>query len=341
MQIAEIHLAEFPEASVRTIRFGIVIEKVAAARGVGRKSSDELQSDLAGREAFMSAFADTSRERTMLRSILVGLDESPYSRCAVELAIRWARRMDAIVVGLGVIDEPAIRSPEPLPVGGSAYKEMRDEALLADARRRVESLLSQFSLRCAEAGVASKVLEDTGTPAARILLESQRYDVIILGQQTYFQFTTQDTPCRTVYEVLKGSPRPVVTAPERLGDPGSVVVAYDGSLQAARALQAFQALGLADGQRVHLVSVHTDAAAATAATERAADFLRLHEVEAERHVVVADGSPARVILDRAVQLNAGLLVMGAYGRSAFVEFFLGSVTRTLLDECPIPMFLYH
>jgi nucleotide-binding universal stress UspA family protein len=277
----------------------------------------------------------------MLRSILVGLDESPFSRSAVELAIRWARRTDALVVGLGVIDEPTIRAPEPLPVGASAYKEMRDEALIEDARRRVEAILSQFSLRCAEAGVASKVLEDVGAPAARILLESQRYDIIVLGQQTYFQFATQETPCRTLYDVLKGSPRPVVTAPERLGAPGSTVVAYDGSLQSARALQAFQASGLAAEGRVHLVSVHADAAAATSAVDRAADFLRFHDVDCERHVVIADGAPARVILDRAVQLNAGLLVMGAYGRSAFVEFFLGSVTRTLLDKSPIPMFLYH
>jgi nucleotide-binding universal stress UspA family protein len=33
--------------------------------------------------------------------------------------------------------------------------------------------------------------------------------------------------------------------------------------------------------------------------------------------------------------------MGAYGKSALRDFFLGSVTRTLLKEARLPLFLYH
>jgi nucleotide-binding universal stress UspA family protein len=41
------------------------------------------------------------------------------------------------------------------------------------------------------------------------------------------------------------------------------------------------------------------------------------------------------------ELQAGLVVMGAYGLSILYEFFLGSVTRTMLAESPAPLFLYH
>jgi nucleotide-binding universal stress UspA family protein len=34
-------------------------------------------------------------------------------------------------------------------------------------------------------------------------------------------------------------------------------------------------------------------------------------------------------------------VMGAYGQPALREFFLGSVTRRMLTECPVPLFLFH
>ena len=50
---------------------------------------------------------------------------------------------------------------------------------------------------------------------------------------------------------------------------------------------------------------------------------------------------ADVILDQVQQLDAGLLVMGAYGQPVLREFFLGSVTRKVLEECPVPLFLYH
>jgi nucleotide-binding universal stress UspA family protein len=47
------------------------------------------------------------------------------------------------------------------------------------------------------------------------------------------------------------------------------------------------------------------------------------------------------ILAQARQLNAGLVVMGAYGQPTIREFFLGSVTRSLLQSSPLPLFLYH
>ena len=47
------------------------------------------------------------------------------------------------------------------------------------------------------------------------------------------------------------------------------------------------------------------------------------------------------ILDQARQLDAQLLVMGAYGQPTLREFFLGSVTRTALRKSTIPLFLYH
>lgn len=52
----------------------------------------------------------------MLRSILVGVDGSAYSVAAMELGIRWEQRFDALLVGLGVIDEPTIPSPEAVPL---------------------------------------------------------------------------------------------------------------------------------------------------------------------------------------------------------------------------------
>ena len=194
----------------------------------------------------------------MLRSILVGLDGSPNSRSAVDLGIGWAQKFDATLVGLGVIDEPTIRKPEPAPIGGGSFKKHRDEALVADARQKVEQFLEDFALRCSAAGVAYKVLRDVGLPDEQISLESQCYDILLLGKQTYFQFETHRGPDDMLTTLLKDSPRPIVTVPEQLGRGDSIVVAYDGSLQAARTLQAFQSLRLGKDREVHVVSVAGD-----------------------------------------------------------------------------------
>ena len=105
----------------------------------------------------------------MLRRILVGLDGSEHSDSALELGIRWAKRFDALLVGIGVVDEPGLHGPEEYLVG-EAYFRGLNAALLTDTRRGVDG--SSCACRCAEAGVAFKPLEDVGTPYVQILMEA-------------------------------------------------------------------------------------------------------------------------------------------------------------------------
>jgi nucleotide-binding universal stress UspA family protein len=277
----------------------------------------------------------------MLRSLLVGVDGSASGEAAIALAIRWARAFDAALFGIAVIDRPTICAPEPVPLGGMAFKGDRDEALVAEAHRKVEYALQSFTATCAEAGVSGVALENVGLPAEEIMREAQRYDLILLGQRTYFQFETQSSPDSTLQQVVKSSPRPVVAVPEtpRAGD--NVVLAWDGSAQAARTLQAFQGLGLHRPHAIHVVCVHPDLTEANRCAGRAMDYLRFHEIAAFSHPVAGSESAADAILEQVNALNAGLLVMGAYGQSTLREFLFGSVTQNVLDRSPVPVFLYH
>lgn len=277
----------------------------------------------------------------MVKTILIGLDGSPYSDAATDLGLRWAMRGNVMLVGLGVINPATVCPPELIPLGGSFYKQQRDETLLARARTQVEQYLGKFALRCSQAGVAHKLLEDTGVPADQIVREAQRYDLILLGQQTQFHGADQDQPDDTLTTVLRNTPRPVVTVPEKLNDATAVVIAYDGSLQAARALYAFQTSGLADQREVHVVSVGSERVEAARHASRAVEFLGFHDISATQHTVSPTPSTAEAILNQVRDLNAGLLVMGCYGQPTYREFFLGSVTRTVLTTSKVPLFLDH
>jgi nucleotide-binding universal stress UspA family protein len=69
--------------------------------------------------------------------------------------------------------------------------------------------------------------------------------------------------------------------------------------------------------------------------------LRLHEIEAISHPMETTAPTAEVILGKVREFDAGLLVMGAYGQPVLREFFLGSVTRTVLKASTVPVFCYH
>jgi nucleotide-binding universal stress UspA family protein len=216
------------------------------------------------------------------------------------------------------------------------------EARLADVQRHVGQLLEQFAKRCAQVGVAHAEVKAVGSPHELIAAEAQSCDLVLLARASHFRFTARDDESDEILKkVLKDTPRPIVVVPATLLPDGPIVIAYDGSLQAARALAAFQATRLGELGEVHIISVDASAAVATQNAERARTFLSQHRIEAVLHALESSAPPAKVILEQVRRLNAGLLVMGAYGQPVLREFFLGSVTRTLLSETPIPLLLFH
>jgi nucleotide-binding universal stress UspA family protein len=275
----------------------------------------------------------------MLRSVLVALDGSACSETATALAIDWARRYDARLLGLGVVDAPSIQGAEPVPLGAGAYKQARDEARLGDAHRRVVNFLADFRARSEAAGIAVEVLEDIGDPAVRILREAHRCDVVILARETHFHFETQEKPDDTLAQVLRDSPRPVVTVPRELRGGRGVVVAYGGGREAARTLQTFQLLGLAAGEAIEVVSIHRDGAEAEALARLAGEYLTAHGAPHRLRPIVSTAPPAEVLLEEVQHARPRLLVMGAHGHHPLRDLFGTSVTRAVLRTCPIPTFI--
>jgi nucleotide-binding universal stress UspA family protein len=278
----------------------------------------------------------------MLRTILIGLDGSEDSRAALRLGIEWARRAKARLVGLGIIDAPTICAAEAIVIEGVSYSDPGlSRERMAEARREVERFLDQFAQKCAEAGVEATVFEDVGLPADEIVREAQRYDIVLLGQETRFHFETSDDRDDTLPKVVKHSPRPVVVVPRVWHDGGPVLVAYDGHRLAARALAEFVATGLAGQDPIQIISIATDQDIAARNAERAVDYLRFHEISAEPCPIGTAGVTHEVLLEEVRQRNASLVVMGAYGHAPLREFFFGSVTRALLKESPAPLFFVH
>ncbi len=284
---------------------------------------------------------------TVLRSVLIGLDTSDHVGTLTELGIRWGRRFGARLEGLAIVDEPGIRAIEPLgPVGGTpgvnpVYYLGYDHRM-AEHQQKAERLLAEFAGCCIQAGVAHEEVRGVGSPHEVIEREAGACDLILMAMRSHFGFTAREDEADDglLKRVLKDTPRPVVVVPDGPTPEGPVAIAYDGSLQAERVLAALEATGLAGAGPVHVISADADPAEATRRAERARHFLAQHRVEAVAHPL-GSAEPAAAILEEARRLGAGLLVMGAYGQPVLREFFLGSVTRSILAACPIPMLLYH
>lgn len=121
-----------------------------------------------------------------------------------------------------------------------------------------------------------------------------------------------------------------------------VLIAWNASAESARAVHdALPFLKCAEEVTLLFVDEHRQPGAQHS-VNALAEHLRRHGVEARPEAMpVADAWPARIILDRVNELNANLLVMGAFSRSRLREVWFGGVSTELLHAVKIPVLTSH
>lgn len=277
----------------------------------------------------------------MLKDILVCLEGSPSSDAAIRAAIEIARTCKARLSGLAIVDEPDIRAGAASGIGGSSFKHERDEMLLADARRQADLWVSSFERRCREAGVSALTVELVGRPAETILVEMERRELTVIGRDANFRFETETDDVRTREAILHRATQPVLLVPE-LADPKlgpDVVIAYDGSGAAKRALASFAASGLARSRKIHVVTVDDNGDAGWEMASRGVELLSAGGITAKPHNIVSAMSNVDALFQLATSLAAGMIVMGSVAHSRLKELFKGSVTQGLVEKSIIPLYL--
>jgi nucleotide-binding universal stress UspA family protein len=123
-----------------------------------------------------------------------------------------------------------------------------------------------------------------------------------------------------------------------------VMVAWDDSREAARALSdALPLLRLA--KRVQIESWNEGLDDDDKALHRRLDalhrWLAWQGVSADLRVEPTAGHVAEAMLSRAADLDADLIVMGAYGHARWAERVLGGATQGLLASMTVPVLMSH
>ncbi len=76
---------------------------------------------------------------------------------------------------------------------------------------------------------------------------------------------------------------------------------------------------------------HIDAHMSTRALDRSVEII----------ITVCDGNSSEVLLDKATELGASLVVVGTHRKSALARFFDGSVSQTIVRDSPCPVLVVH
>jgi nucleotide-binding universal stress UspA family protein len=125
--------------------------------------------------------------------------------------------------------------------------------------------------------------------------------------------------------------------------PGTtVMLCWNGTREAARAATgALPILKKADKVIILLVDPRNDGDPAGPGA-RVATWLARHGVNAVvKRDTAGDSDIGGIILSRAADQDADLVVMGLYGHSRMREWVLGGASRTLLASMTVPLLVAH
>ena len=142
-------------------------------------------------------------------------------------------------------------------------------------------------------------------------------------------------PIPLVAPVIRNSVRPVLVAGSDFSDDKDVrniLVAYDGSNHAARALSIAAELAARPGVNCTLITVAHSEDTGAEVLAPAESFLLHHSVIPKKQIVV-NSKPSSVICGLAASEGVDLVIMGAYGHSPIREVFFGSTTERILSHC--------
>jgi nucleotide-binding universal stress UspA family protein len=277
------------------------------------------------------------------KTIFVHLDHSVRSPVRAAMAAQWSRVHESHLVGLvptglydGVIPADAIAT------GMTDYIAESADYL----HRRAEAIAREFREGIAGSGPLSyEVRLVDGATVDAVVRYGRASDLVVLGQDD--DSNRKDTTVRGLAEqVLMEVGRPVLVVPSAGmfgGTPKNIVAAWDGSREAAIALQAALP-ALRRGARVTLLSLRHPRDEDNTQQLLVSDmiqFLLRHGVQARAESEVTEIDVADALLSRVSDLSADLLVMGGYGHSRLRERILGGVTRQILAQMTVPVLMAH
>lgn len=276
-----------------------------------------------------------------LKDLLVHVDNSKANAGRVDAALRLAAAHDAHLTGLYVApDQSVMPAYTEAHIPGDILEEQRRVAL-----EKAEEAKKAFKDAADRAGVTTEWRLVEGGLTRTLSLHARYVDLLILGQANPSDQLSVSQG--VVEQVLLDVGRPVllipyIGAPDSIGE--RVLLAWDASREAMRAMHDAMAL-LERAESVRVLSINPRKGPAGDGDLPGADIslhLARHQVKAEAaHIESEDISVGEMLLSRASDQSADLIVMGAYGHSRYRELVLGGATREILESMTVPVLMSH
>jgi len=274
----------------------------------------------------------------MIQHILIPSDGSSYAKTSIKYGIYLARKLNAKLTCLHVIDIRLLQPPLLCDISGSVGIPPYPEFLPVETsglENRANAIMDDFTLACDKAGVAHDTIKAHGIIDESIVQEAQTADWILLAQRGEHLHLGEIGS--TAESVLRKSGRPVLVTPQKYCEIESMACAYDGSPPATNALKVAAELSEKTAWPLSVVIITDDQTVGAKLSGQAEDILSPHTIDSD--VMIIGGTEGDALLRFIKEGSVELMIMGAYGHNRLREWLLGSTTNHIIRNSPIPVLL--
>ena len=288
----------------------------------------------------------------MLKKIMVAYDDGNQAAHALQAAIELAKNTSAEICLISIYTAPDFHVMGASSTDGTSFATQFEES----SRKYWEAIQAQAEEKVIQEKITVRKYIWEGKPGPIIteFAEGLKVDLIVTGSNNRTGMERLFAGSVSNY-ILQHASCPVLVIKDvrKLSSFKKILVAYDDSSQAAKALDTAIEIAKKTAAEIYLVSVYTlpinygeEYSGVTA--DIRASFLETtikhsKEIQAEAldkvmkenitvFAQVVEGKPGPCIVDAVEELNADLVVIGAHKRGAVARVFLGSVSNYVLHQ---------
>lgn len=271
-----------------------------------------------------------------MRSIILHIHDDDCLEARYQAALDLTRRFDGHLTCLQAM-------PYEVGMPGDLYGTMAAR-LIPDLREASMKFRKTVEARLMQEDVSWNWIAVDGPAAPHLARSASLNDLLIVGARS--PEDSRHRPSPLVGELAVHANTPLLVVPETALDvdfDGAVLVAWNGSSEAAHALRAaVPLLKRAGAVFLAVVAEEKPGEPLDLPPTDGAEFLSRHDIGCEIVDLPAEGRTIAETLSRAAGTrNAAYIVMGAYGHSRLRQTVFGGVTRALLAEPGRPLFMCH
>lgn len=255
---------------------------------------------------------------------------------AMKLAGEVSAHLTALLVVMAPVPSGRYQTLSP------SWLEVRERNL-----QKLAESLATIRERIATSGLSfdvDSVYAEVAGPAYDIGERALYADLLLAGPAA---FMNEDLKPQIISGGLFQAGRPVLFVPPDVKvtlRPKTILLAWDSRPSAAHAARdALEMMRMA--QSVHVTMVDPVAASRVSGDEPGADiatYLARHGINVSVDTLPSSGRFVVETLHRhAVDINADMIVMGAYGHSKLLQLILGGVTKSMFKEAKFPILMAH